>query len=60
MHRWQSIACEYDSDNTLWLFQGLFYMMEEADEGRLMTMIYVSGWMFLLVPVHLGWPGQNP
>jgi len=25
-----------------------------------MTVIGVSGWMFLLVPAHLGCPGQNP
>jgi len=35
-------------------------MMDEADKGRLMTMIGVSGWMFLLVPAHPGCPGQNP
>jgi len=34
--------------------------MEEADKGRLMTTIGVIGWMFLLLPVHLGCPGQNP
>jgi len=27
---------------------------------RLMTMIGVSGWMFLLVPAHPDCPGQNP
>jgi len=34
--------------------------MEEADKGRLMTTIIVSGCMFLLVPAHSGCPGQNP
>jgi len=34
--------------------------MDEADKGRLMIMICVSGWMFLLVRAHLGCPGQNP
>jgi len=34
--------------------------MAEADKGRLMTMIGVSGWMFLLVPTHLGCAGQSP
>jgi len=34
--------------------------MDEADKGRLMTMIGVSGWGFLLVPGHLGCPRQNP
>jgi len=33
--------------------------MEEADKGRLMTTIDVSGWMFLLVPAHPGCPRQN-
>jgi len=28
--------------------------MDEADKGQLMTMIGVSGWMFLLVPAHPG------
>ena len=36
------------------------YWMDEADKGRLMTTIGVSGWMFLLVPAHPGCPGQNP
>jgi len=34
--------------------------MEEADTGLLMTMIGVSGWMFLLVPAYRGCPRQNP
>jgi len=34
--------------------------MDEVDKGRLMTTICVSGWMFRLVPTHLGCPGQNP
>jgi len=34
--------------------------MDEADKGWLMTTIGVSGWMFLLVPAHLGCPRQNP
>jgi len=34
--------------------------MDEADKGRLMTTIGVSGWMFLLVLAHLGCRGQNP
>jgi len=34
--------------------------MDEADKGRLMTTIDVSGWMLLLVPAHPGCPGQNP
>jgi len=34
--------------------------MEEADKGRLMTTIDVSGWTFLLVPAHPGCPGHNP
>jgi len=34
--------------------------MEEADKGWLMTTVGVSGWMFLLVPAHLGCPEQNP
>jgi len=33
--------------------------MEEADKGRLMTTIGVSGWMFLLVLAHPGCNGQN-
>jgi len=33
---------------------------EEADEGQLMIRIGVSGWMFLLTPVHLGSPRQRP
>jgi len=28
--------------------------MEEVDKGCVMTTIGVSGWMFLLVPAHLG------
>jgi len=32
----------------------------ETDKGWLMTTIGVSGWMFLLLPAHLGCPGQNP
>ena len=34
--------------------------MDKSDKGRMMTMIGVSGWMFLLVPAHLGCLGQNP
>jgi len=34
--------------------------MDEADKGRLMTTIGVSGQMFLLVTAHPGCPGQNP
>jgi len=34
--------------------------MDETDKGLLMTMIGVSGLMFLLVPAHPGCPGQNP
>jgi len=34
--------------------------MEEADKGRLMTMIGASGWMFLLVPAHPGVPDREP
>jgi len=34
--------------------------MEEADKGRLMTTIGVSGWMFLLVPAHPDCTGQDP
>jgi len=34
--------------------------LEEADKGRLITMIGVSGLMFLLVPVHPGCRRQNP
>jgi len=30
--------------------------MDEADKGRLMTTIGMSGWMFLLVLTHLGCP----
>jgi len=33
--------------------------MEEADKGWFMIMIVVSGWMFLLVPAHMGSPGQR-
>jgi len=33
--------------------------MEEADKGRLMIRLAVSGWMFLLVLAHPGSPGQN-
>jgi len=31
-----------------------------ADGGWLMVGMIVSGWVFLLVPAHLGSPGQNP
>jgi len=34
--------------------------MDEADKGRLMTTISVSGLMFLLVLAHPGCPGHNP
>jgi len=34
--------------------------MDEADKGRLMTTIGVSGCMFLLVPAQPGCPRQNP
>jgi len=34
--------------------------MDEADNRRLMTTIGVSGRMFLLVPAHPGYPGENP
>jgi len=34
--------------------------MDEADKGRLMTTIGVSGRTFLLVLAHPGCPGQNP
>ena len=34
--------------------------MDEADKEWMITVIGVSGWMFLLVPAHLGCPGQNP
>jgi len=33
--------------------------MEEAVKGWLMIRIGVSGWMFLLVPIHLGSPRQR-
>jgi len=33
--------------------------MEEADKGRLMITIFVSGWMFLLVLAHPGSPRQR-
>jgi len=33
--------------------------MEEADEGLLLIGIGVSGYIFLLVPVHPGGPGQR-
>jgi len=34
--------------------------MDEAVKGRLMTLIDVTGRMFLLVPADLDCPGQNP
>jgi len=34
--------------------------MDEADMGQLVAMIGVSWRVFLLVPAHLGCPGQNP
>jgi len=34
--------------------------MKEADKGRLMMTIGVSGWIFLLVPAHPRCPRQNP
>jgi len=34
--------------------------MEEADKVWLMVRRSVSGWMFLLVPAHLGSPGKGP
>ena len=33
--------------------------MEEVDKGCLMIRMGVSGWMFHLVPAHLGSPGQR-
>jgi len=33
--------------------------MEEADNGWLMIRIGVSGWIFLLVPTHMGSPRQR-
>jgi len=33
--------------------------MDEADKGRLMTTIGISGRMFLLVPAHQGGPDQR-
>jgi len=33
--------------------------MEEVQKGCLMIRMGVSGWMFLLVPAHLGSPGQR-
>ena len=33
--------------------------MEEVDKGCSTIMIGVSGWMFLLVPAHLGSPGKR-
>jgi len=33
--------------------------MEEVDKGCLMIRMGMSGWMFLLVPVYLGIPGQR-
>jgi len=35
------------------------WKMEKADKGWLMIRIAMSGWMFLLVPVYLGSPGQR-
>jgi len=32
--------------------------MEETDKGWMMTRM-VGGWVFLLVPAHLGSPGQR-
>jgi len=34
--------------------------MEEADKGRWMTTVGVSGWTFLMVPAHPGCPRQSP
>ena len=33
--------------------------MEEVDTGCLKITMGVSGWIFLLVPAHLGSPGQR-
>ena len=33
--------------------------MEEVDKGCLMIRMGVNGWVFLLVPAHLGSPGQR-
>ena len=40
--------------------QGGCHGLEEADKGWLMTMISVSGWMFLIVAAHPGCSDHSP